>query len=423
MAGGSTGTRERRQRARGGLKPVKHIVVMVTSSYPRFPGDGIGSFMEPIAKSVAARGHEVHLVAPWHPAITRSAVEDGIRFHFYKYAPTEKLAVFGYAGGLREDTAIRGAAWAIAPIAMMAGLRAAGRVAEAHRATVLHGHWVIPSGFVAAYARPRRPVVVSVHGSDVFVAERSGIARRLARAAFTRAAWVTACSDDLRERSIALGAPADRIETVPYGVDAARFQPSLEARAAVRRELGLGDSALIVSAGRLVSKKGFEYLIDAAKLLTDIPDALVAIAGEGDLRPALEARAQAGGNRVRLLGNRSQDDIARLCAAADAVVIPSIRDDAGNVDGLPNFALEALASATPVVATRAGGLPQAVDDGVTGWLVAERDSAALASAIRAAIDHPDRARTIGKAARASVIARFGWDRLAARMEAAYDRAT
>jgi glycosyltransferase involved in cell wall biosynthesis len=226
---------------------------MVTSSYPRFPGDGIGSFMEPIAKSVAARGHNVHLVAPWHPAITRPAAEDGVQFHFYKYAPSARLSVFGYAGGLREDTAIRSAAWAIAPVAMIAGLRAAGRVAAEHRATVLHGHWVIPSGFMAAYARPRRPVVVSVHVSDVFVAERSGIARRLARAAFRRAAWITACSDDLRERSIALGAPADRIETVPYGVDAARFHPSAELRDTMRRELGVGNRPLVVSAGRLVS--------------------------------------------------------------------------------------------------------------------------------------------------------------------------
>ena len=396
---------------------------MVTSSYPRFPGDGIGSFMEPIAKSVAARGHEVHLVAPWHPDIRRAPLEDGVRFHFYKYAPSAKLAVFGYAGGLREDTAIRSAAWAIAPVAMIAGIRAAGRVASQHRATVMHGHWVIPSGFMAAYARPRRPVVVSVHGSDVFVAERSRIGGRLARAAFRRAAWITACSDDLRDRSIALGAPADRIETVPYGVDAARFHPNREARAAMRRELGIGDRPLVVSAGRLVSKKGFEYLIDAAQLMTDAPTALVAFARDADLKAALEARARAGGDRLRLLGNRSQDDIARLCAAADVIVIPSIRDDAGNVDGLPNFALEALASATPVVASRAGGLPQAVDDGTTGWLVPERDAAAIAAAIRAALAHPERARAMGDAARASVIARFGWDRLAARMEAAYDRAT
>jgi hypothetical protein len=65
----------------GSLMP--HVVVMVTSSYPRFPGRRIGSFIEPIAKGVAARGHEVHIVAPWHPALTRPSMEDGVQFHFY----------------------------------------------------------------------------------------------------------------------------------------------------------------------------------------------------------------------------------------------------------------------------------------------------------------------------------------------------
>jgi glycosyltransferase involved in cell wall biosynthesis len=396
---------------------------MVTSSYPRFPGDGIGSFIEPIAKGVAARGHEVHLVAPWHPAIRRPDEEDGVRFHFYKYAPVAGLNVFGYAGGLRADTAIRGAAWIAAPFGLAFGWRTARRVAARCRATVMHAHWVIPGGFLAAYAAASVPLVVSLHGSDVFVAEHSAPARLAARLAFRRARWVTACSDDLRQRAIGLGANADRIETVPYGVDSARFRPDANARAAVRRELGIGDAPFIFSAGRLVRKKGFEHLIAAATRLGDFPNLIVAIAGDGDLREELAARVAGSGGRVRLLGNRSQDDIARLCSAADVIAVPSIRDDAGNVDGLPNFALEALASATPVVATRAGGLPQAIDDGRTGRLVPEGDATALGAAIRALLAHPDDAHRLGAAARTDVAARFGWDETAARFEAAYGRVT
>src|SRR6187399_173855 len=112
---------------------MRHVVVMLATSYPRFPGDGVGSFMEPIAKSVAARGHKVHMVAPWHPAITRGKVEDGVFFHFYKYAPTASLNVFGYAGGLRADTRLKAAAWAIAPAALAAGWFKAWRVATKKR--------------------------------------------------------------------------------------------------------------------------------------------------------------------------------------------------------------------------------------------------------------------------------------------------
>lgn len=402
---------------------MRQTVVMLTTSYPRFPGDGVGSFIEPIAKGVAARGHAVHLVAPWHPAITRSAPDDGVTFHFYRYAPTRRLNVFGYASGLRADTHLRAAAWLAAPAALAAGWLTARRIAARHGATVLHGHWVVPGGVTAALAAGNRPVVVSLHGSDVYVAERHWGPKRAAAFAFRRAGWVTACSDDLRDRAIALGAAPDRIETLPYGVDTTRFAPDPAVRAAVRGELGAGTARLVFSAGRLVRKKGFEYLIDAvAGLAAEGADVRLIIAGDGDLRDELRRRAAPAGRAIVLVGNRRQDEIARLSAAADAIAVPSVRDDAGNVDGLPNFALEALASATPVVATTAGGLGQLIRPGRTGLLVPERDPAALRDALRHLLDQPEIARAIGAAAREDVASRFGWPHVAERLEAAYERA-
>jgi len=401
----------------------RHVVVMVTTSYPRFAGDGVGSFMEPIAKGIAARGHDVHLVAPWHPSLTRSAHEDGVTFHFFKYAPTDSLNIFGYATSLRADTDLKVAVWAVAPVAMLAGWRVAARVARDTNATVMHGHWVIPGGVIAALGAGKRPLVVSLHGSDVFVAERHGWARRAARRVFDRASWVTAPSDDLRIRAEHIGADPARSETVPYGVDVTRFAPSASTRADERRALGIADSApLVFAAGRLVSKKGFEFLIDASRTLAAaFPSMRVVIAGDGDLRDALKERSAAL-PQVMWLGRQPQDRIGRLAAAADVVAVPSIRDEAGNVDGLPNFALEALATATPVVGSTAGGLPQAIVDGVTGRLVPERDAAALATAIGELLSQPDRASAMGAAARERVSRDFGWARVAERFEAAYDRA-
>jgi glycosyltransferase involved in cell wall biosynthesis len=403
---------------------MRHTVVMVATSYPRYPGDGVGSFMEPIAKGVAARGHAVHLVAPWHPAITRAAVEDGVRFHFYKYAPVPSLNVFGYAAGLKSDTVLRAGAWLAAPLALGAGWRRARAVARREQATILHGHWVIPGGVTAALAAEGRPLVVSLHGSDVYVAERHALLGRAARATFARAAWVTACSDDLADRAVALGADRARLETVPYGVDAARFAPEDRERTALRQALGLETAGpLVFSAGRLVRKKGLEYLIDAVARLTARGRAVrLAIAGDGDLRQELEAKARTAGAAVVFLGARPQDDVGRLAAAADVVAVPSVHDPDGNVDGLPNFALEALATATPVVATRVGGLPAVITDGVTGLLVPEKDADALAGAIASVIEDPALGARLGRAARLLVEERFGWDRHVDRLEQAYDRA-
>jgi glycosyltransferase involved in cell wall biosynthesis len=398
------------------------IIVMVTSSYPRFPGDSVGTFMEPIATSVAARGHEVHVVAPWHPAIDRPPADRGVHVHFYKYAPLRSLSVFGYAAAMRADVSLRGAAYAAAPLALVAGWWSARQIARRHRASVMHGHWVVPGGVTAAMAAPGLPLVISLHGSDVFVAERLAPARTAARAAFRRAGFVTACSADLARRAIAIGADPERTGIVPYGVDADRFRPNMPGRLERRQQLGAGPgTVLVAAAGRLVRKKGFEYLIDA---LADVPDARLAIAGEGSLREELEQRARARRvlERIRFLGNLAQDDVAALYSAADIIVTPSIKDDAGNVDGLPNVVMEALASGTPLVTTAAGGIGAVVGHDVTAVVVPERNVAALAAAIRGLGADPALRERIGTAARRLVEGQFGWAQTAIQFEAAYRHA-
>ena len=401
------------------------VVVMVTTSYPRFPGDSVGTFMEPIAKSVAARGHAVHVVAPWHPLVARGAEEDGVHFHFYKYAPIRGLNVFGYAAAMRADVSLRRAAYAVAPLALAAGWNAARGVARRHRATVMHGHWVVPGGVVAAAASPSRPLVVSLHGSDVYVAETFGPARRAARSVFSRAGAITACSADLGQRAIALGADPARVEVVPYGVDTARFRPDAKARATRRERLGVGAGVtLVFAAGRLVRKKGFEYLLEALPLVGAASPVVLAIAGAGDLERELRERAGTLGvaGRVRFLGNLTQDEVAAHLAAADVVAVPSVRDDSGNVDGLPNIVMEALASGTPLVTTAAGGIGSVVEHERTALVAPERDPAALAAAIERVAADGALGTRLGTAARARADERYGWARTAERFEAAYARA-
>jgi glycosyltransferase involved in cell wall biosynthesis len=402
---------------------MRHVVVMVTTSYPRFPGDSVGTFMEPIATGVAARGHDVHIVAPWHPLVQRGREEGGVSFHFFRYAPVPALNVFGYAAGMRADVRLRSTAWMAAPLALTAGWFKAMRVAQTRHATVMHAHWIVPGGVMGAAAAPGLPLVVSLHGSDVFVAERVSPARVAARAVFRRAGFITACSSDLARRAVTLGAAEDRLEVVPYGVDTARFKPEASARQARRAEVGLSPEApLLFTAGRLVRKKGFEYLIDAVSRLP--PNTTLAIAGTGDLQAELESRARERrvADRVKFLGNLTQDAVGSWFAAADVAVIPSVRDDSGNVDGLPNTVLEALATGTPVVATPAGGIGAVITDGATGLLVRERDPEALASAADALLRDRTRASALGRAAREMVDRRFGWAAAAVRFEQAYDRA-
>lgn len=404
----------------------KETVVFVTTSYPRFPGDTIGTFMEPIARGLASRGHRIHVVLPWHPLLRRAGEENGVSFHPFRYAPVPALNVFGYGHGLKADVRLRASAYLAAPLALGAAWRAARSVARDTGATMMHGHWVIPGGVIAAWACGPRPLVISLHGSDVFVAEHHHLAGAAARSAFRRAGWVTACSDDLRERAIRLGASAERSETIPYGVDTARFAPDAAIRAARRRQLGLEESdSLVFAAGRFVSKKGFEYLIDAVgDLAPTWPRLFLLIGGGGDLDDELRRRARdrGVGDRVRFAGVLDQGEVAEWLASADVAVAPSIRDDAGNVDGLPNVVMEALASATPLVTTDAGGIRSVTDDGRTALVVPQRDGPALARAIGSLLERADLRSAIGSAARSEVMRRWTWERAAERFEDVYRKA-
>jgi glycosyltransferase involved in cell wall biosynthesis len=398
---------------------------MLTSSYPRFEGDGVGTFVEPIAHGVAALGHEVHIVAPWHPLLDRPDREGGVRFHFFRYAPFKRLHRFGYATSLRADVALRPAAYLVTPFAVGAWWRAVRKVVRAIGTPILHAHWVVPGGLIAALSRGRAPLVISLHGSDVFLAEANPLARAAARFTFAQAGWVTACSDDLRRRSIDLGANADTTEIVPYGVDTNRFKPDPLARRALGRSIAANQpDPIVLAVGRLVRKKGFEFLLEAMARLSDRwPQLSLALAGSGDLDEELRHRAGELGiaRRVTFLGAVPQQQIPTWLAAATIVVVPSVRDEAGNVDGLPNTLLEALASGTPVVTTAAGGIGSVVVDGHTGSVVPERDPEALAQAIEHLLTRPAAAARLGQAARAEMCRSYTWDRVAHRFEQAYAR--
>jgi glycosyltransferase involved in cell wall biosynthesis len=286
---------------------------------------------------------------------------------------------------------------------------------------------VIPNGPPAALAAAAlgRPLVVGLHGSDVYLAERGGPVGAAARWAFRRAAAVTACSPDLAERALALGADPERLSVVPYGVDPAVFRPDPAARALIRARLGLPEGApLLLGLGRMVYKKGFRHAIAALARLDPAHGAVLALAGDGDVRAELERQARAAGvaDRVRFPGGVARAETPAWFAAADLFLLPSVHDQAGNVDGLPNTLLEALASGCPVVASDLAGVRLVVADDQEGLIVPEGDEAALAAAIERLLVDPASRRRLGAAARQRAVTELTWARCVDGLLAAYDLA-
>lgn len=395
----------------------------LATTYPKHPDDSTAPFVRSISHGLCRRGLEVHLLLPHHPELNWLQGDPPVHLHTFSYAPRNwrRFHVWGYAGALVADTSLRREALAILPFASSSSVLSLVRLARRLRPDVLHAHWLLPNGPLAALVSQQSgiPLVISIHGSGVFMAERHRALRLAARYALRRATRVTACSRDLASRAMRLGGSEETISAIPYGVDASEFHPpDPEARREARSALGLaGGTFVILAVGRLVEKKGFEFLIQALPPLDGLGiESLLVVAGAGDLEGQLKGVASEAGveRRVRFLGNVRRQHLRQLFAAADTLVIPSIHDAAGNVDGLPNVVLEGLASGLPLVASDIAGIPDVIQHERNGLLVPEQDSQALSSAIRRLAHDPELRRGLGKAARESVEGALDWDSITAR---------
>lgn len=319
-----------------------------------------------------------------------------------------------------------------APLYLLAAASAVARRLRRERYDVLHAHWVAPNGLVALWpgVRGRGALIAAgLHGSDVFLAEKA-LVRPAIRRALARCDLLTGCSPELVERVRNIGYRDKPSRVIPYGVDTDMFRPAEERsggpdQSPWRERLGIADDAtVLLGVGRLATKKGFQVLIDVLpRLLAEFGDLHAIIAGDGDRMP--EFRATAGEwsadrrARVHFPGAVSHDDLPGLYRGADLFVLPAVHDPQGNVDGLPNVILEALASGLPVVATTVSGIPLAVESGVQGVLVPEQDRPALREAIAGLLGDPERRRLMGARARTRAATRLTWDIVAGRYRQAY----
>jgi glycosyltransferase involved in cell wall biosynthesis len=392
-------------------------ILLVTHSFPKYPGDSTAPFMGQIAESLSARGHEVDVVLPHHPEF-RYAPHDGIRFIPYRYTPNDRWSTWGFGGTLDGLSRVTPRAALLAP-AVVASLRhRVAKMLASDDYDVVHAHWLVPSGWAAAgiAAKHRTPLVVSLHGSDLVLAERLRLLRRPAQRAVSMAGAVTTASDDLRRRVEELGADPATTHTVHYGVDTTTFAPG-QAEPAVRERLGAapGD-ILVLGVGRLIEVKGFRYLVEAVAGLEHVH---VAVAGEGGLRAELEQLANNLHAPVSFVGNLDHPIVSKALAAADVVAIPSIVTQRGYVDGLPSTLLEALAAGRAVVTSAVGGIPEVVTHGSNGLLVGPMDVRALTAALVQLRDDPDLRDRLGREARRRAVEELDWNETAKAFEHAY----
>jgi sugar transferase (PEP-CTERM/EpsH1 system associated) len=286
-------------------------------------------------------------------------------------------------------------------------------VLRRERPDILHTHaWGTLLEGIVAGRLARVPLIV--HGEHGTLQLRGGQVRAQ-RWAWRHADHLLSVSSRLAERMSALvGMPLDRIRVLRNGVDLTRFGATRER--SVRRTFGIADDAGIVigAVGRLVDVKDHATLIDAVDVLRRRERRVFAvIAGDGPLRPELEARIARRGleEHVRLLGHRS--DVEAIVAGLDVFVQSSTSE------GMSNTILEAMASGVPVVATRVGGADEMVVDGDTGILVPPSDAKRMADALERLVSNASLRQAMGSAGRRRTHQEFSLEGMVERYQSFY----
>jgi glycosyltransferase involved in cell wall biosynthesis len=274
---------------------------------------------------------------------------------------------------------------------------------------IFHTHMASSYGFVASFVRhPRK--ILSVWGDDVVVFPHKNLAfKMMSRRSLTHAGWITCTSGFLKDTVSKLGHAQKPLYIIPFGIDLDSFPIS-------RRDQG-GPVRIGMAKG-FIDKYGVDILIKAVHcLVANGHNIRLALAGRGYQLPEYVDLAKSLGieDKVEFLGFLKHEQIPDFLGAIDIFAMPSITD--GESFGVA--ALEASATGLPVVATRVGGVPEVVIDGVTGILVARRNAQQLADALKTLIENPELRRQMGMAGREHVEKHYRWESNVKAMNSLY----
>lgn len=362
---------------------MRPLTIFHTESSPGWGGQEIRIFSEMLF--MRQRGHRLTLIAPTKAALFQNCQKEGI-----EVIPVEWDRELFISNVFKLQTIFR---------------ERSVDVVNPHSS---RDGWV--AGLAARFARV--PLLIRSRHIEVDYPNRLTSSIAFARLPH----YVITTSERIRRRLIdELAVPHNRIDTVPTGIDTDRFQPR---PSTLRQETGIpADHKIVGMISVLRSWKGHIHFIEAARELskTLLPLHFV-IAGDGPQRDTIRQLLDEYklNDKITLLGHRH--DVDNILAGLDCLCLPSTAHE-----GVPQIILQAHAVATPVIATRIGGIPEVVTDRVTGRLVAPQNSSELASAINDTLLNPDQARTWAKRAQAMVRSHYSQEAMAIQLELIYQK--
>jgi len=403
----------------GSANSVKPKLLVVTSTFPRWPNDTDPPFVYELSKRLIGT-FDVVVHTPHYQGALVDEQMAGMRIHRFRYffAPFERLAG---GSGIVPKLRLNKLYYLLLPIFLCAQLCSLLLLVYQFRPDVLHAHWLIPQGFLAVVVKKmfNVPVVVTAHGADVF-SLRTPLAIALKKWVVNNVNRVTAVSSALSQVLVVDTKIIRQPDIVPMGVDASLFSPC-EKNETIRQKYGIHGQFLLF-VGRLTEKKGVRHLVEAMSLvIRDAPEAKLLIVGHGELERQLQKQVrQLGLEEVVLFaGGMANVQLPAYYAAADIFIGPSVQVQDGDTEGFGLTFVEAVMSGCLVIGTKVGGIEDIIEDGETGYLVPPGDSNALAAKIVDVVTALDNHENMRSKARAGVVGKYDWNVITAKYIDAY----
>ena len=365
-------------------------ICVLTHTFPRFKGDPVAPFMDDFCEGLVGAGNEVVVVAPFDSQYKLSDYQN-YQIKLFRYIYPDAYHLLGYSRTLEGDQKLRWFVYLLTPFMFLFEFLALLNLVKREKVDIISAHWIVPNGFIAALVSylTQVPVVITVPGSDMYLAKKNVFVRLMAKIAVNRASVVVSNSVRYLEEFSKFGVDLSHSKEVIYGVDVAKYKTSVSKRKSLRNKFDLPNRAkVILAVGRMVEKKGFGYLIEAMPdVIKHNKDVKLVLIGGGDQQVYLKELTQRFKieKYVLFLGKVDYTTLASIYSMADVYVAPSVEDSKGNLESHTVALFEAISSRLPVVATELAVSSKYVVDGKNGYRVKQRDAAELADKITAVL--------------------------------------
>lgn len=362
-------------------------ICVFTHTFPRFHGDPIAPFIKDFAYGLSNCNNNVVVLTPYDKHFSPDKNLKSMRIKLYKYIIPDRFHVLGYSRTLAGDQKLKLFVYPLAPLMFLFSFIALLKTIYTYKIQIISAHWILPNGFIGAIVSKISgiPLVVSVPGSDVYLAKKNLVFKIMAKIATKQASYIVSNSLRYLDELGNIGIDRKKFKEIPYGVDINRYTYPPKDKLRLRERYGIKENEKIILAiGRLVEKKGFEYLIKAMPLVLEkLSQTRLIIIGDGDEKNKLERLASNlyVANKITFVGKVNHNDLPSYYEASDIYVAPSIKDSHGNLESHIVALFEAIAAGLPVVTTKLGASEKYVINGKNGYRVNEKDEISISKSI------------------------------------------